>query len=123
MSLSNRYAVCRRTARHDGGGSRVITPFLKNYVARARRKAPEVQASFGSQSVSLRLLHLEVLHRDDYISLLVPSLNMLESFRDLLQGITSVDDSLSFPTAASSAMKVILSRLLMATPPLIFFPR
>ena len=49
---------------------------------------------FGPESVSRRLLHLELLHRDDYISLLVPPLNMLERFRDLLQGITSVDDRL-----------------------------
>ena len=39
-----------------------------------------------------------MLYRDYDISLLVPLLNILESFRDLLQGITSVDDRLELPS-------------------------
>src|SRR5947209_12353866 len=68
---------------------RIAVPFaVRNHVARAWRKLSDLK------SVSRRSLHLEVLHRDDGISLLVPPLNMLESFRHLLQGITSVDDRL-----------------------------
>ena len=37
-------------------------------------------------------------HRDHDISLLVPLLNVLESFRGLLQGITSVDDRPELPS-------------------------
>jgi hypothetical protein len=39
-----------------------------------------------------------MLHRDYDISLLVPLLNILKGFRDLLQGITSVDDRLELPS-------------------------
>src|SRR5947209_8742686 len=67
---------------------RIAVPFVRNYVARARRKLSDLK------SVSRRSLHLEMRHRDDRISLLVAPLNMLESFRDLFQGITSVDDRL-----------------------------
>ena len=37
-------------------------------------------------------------HRDHDISLLVPLLNVLEGFRDLLQRNTSVDDRLELPS-------------------------
>src|SRR6266853_6412981 len=37
-------------------------------------------------------------HRDHDISLLVPLLNVLEGFRGLLQGITSVDDRPELPS-------------------------
>src|SRR6266404_7185517 len=39
-----------------------------------------------------------MLHRDHDISFLVPLLNIFESLRDLLQGITSVDDRFEFPS-------------------------
>jgi len=39
-----------------------------------------------------------MLDRDHDISLLVPLLNILESFGDLLQGITSVDDRFECPS-------------------------
>src|ERR1017187_620266 len=39
-----------------------------------------------------------MLHRDHDISLLVPLLNVLEGLRDLLQGITSVDDRFELPS-------------------------
>ena len=37
-------------------------------------------------------------HRDHDISLLVPLLHILECFRDLLQGITSVDERIELPS-------------------------
>src|SRR5688572_24540099 len=39
-----------------------------------------------------------MLHRDHDISLLVPLLDILESVRDLLQAITSIDDRLELPS-------------------------
>ena len=41
-------------------------------------------------------------HRDHDISLLMPLLNVLERFRDLLQGIASVDDRLELPSRGKS---------------------
>ena len=52
-------------------------------------------STFGIRRDSL---HLRLRHRDHDISLLVPLLNVLEGFRDLLQRITSVDDRLELPS-------------------------
>jgi len=64
-----------------------------------------------------------MLHGDHDISLLVALLNILESFRDLLQGITSVDDRLELPSRGefydeSQSLQVFHRHI--ATPPFNF---
>src|SRR5689334_12855346 len=79
------------TTRHITIWSQSNPPLSKKPWQRTRlhRRSQRPCSVSGDES-----FHLWVLHRNHHISLLVPSLNMLKSLRDLLKRITTVDDRL-----------------------------